>query len=84
MSEMTGRIISHYKILEKHGGDGMGVVHRTEGTKRRRANALKCLTTTSRTFTMRIRGLWRDWSSMLRTEISISSGWPRRFVRVRP
>jgi hypothetical protein len=43
VSEMTGRIISHYKILEKHGGDGMGVVHRTKGTKRRRANALKCL-----------------------------------------
>jgi hypothetical protein len=34
VSEMTGRIISHYKILEKHGGDGMGVVHRTKGTER--------------------------------------------------
>ena len=41
MSEMTGRIISHYKILEKLGGGGLGVAYRTEGTKLRCANKRK-------------------------------------------
>jgi serine/threonine protein kinase len=43
VSEMIGRTISRYRILKKLGESGMGVVYRPEGTKWRRANALKCL-----------------------------------------
>src|SRR5690349_17150662 len=68
---MIGQTVSHYRILEKLGEGGMGVVYLAEDQHLARRVAIKCLTSTDHHYRARIIRVAGDVSALTHQNIAM-------------